>query len=117
MAIPTVGRSRADFIAPFALSDDFCGLSLDDLEVFDGGDRIWAEYERDRDAKAFGANWARFSRASVLPSLASALETGGAPRSAAFFDRLEAALASCLAAAPQRMTIPLAKMTVTKAAR
>ena len=116
MAIPTVGRSRADFLAPFAPNDNFCGLSLGDLQVFDGDDRIWAEYERDRDANAFGAKWARFSRASVFPSLASALGTGGALRSTEFFDRLEAGFASRLAVAPQRMIIPLAKMTVKKAA-
>lgn len=116
MAIPTVGRSRADFLTPFGNGGgDFCGLSLADLEIFDGEDRIWAEYEGNRDAVAFGANWARFSRASVFPSLASALSSGGAWRSAAFFDRLEAGFGARLAAAPQRMTIPLAKMTVKKA--
>src|SRR5262245_2684333 len=45
MAIPTVARSRADFAAPFAQGRRFKGLSLENLEVFCGDDRIWARFE------------------------------------------------------------------------
>ncbi|MBV8564065.1 MAG: hypothetical protein JO273_01260 [Methylobacteriaceae bacterium] len=116
MVIPTVGRSRADFLAPFGSKGEFCGLALGELQIFEGEDRIWNDYERDRNAEAFGAEWARFSRASVFPSLASALESGGAPRSAEFFNRLEAGLAMRLAREPQRMAIPLARMAFSRTA-
>lgn len=115
MAIPTVGRTRADFAAPFADRGRFADLSLEQLEVFHAEDRIWSRFEADRDAHAFGAAWAAFSRASVFPTLAAELRGGeGDPRSAPFFERFEAGLAARLAAAPERMKIPLAQMVLVK---
>jgi hypothetical protein len=115
MAIPTVGRSKEDFAAPFAEGGRFAGLTIEDLEVFMGEDRIWAGFETSGDADAFGAEWARFSRASVFPSLASALDKGAdTGRTAMFLDRLETGLAARLAKAPAEMEIPLAKMLLVK---
>ena len=114
MAIPTVGRRREEFAAPFA-AGDVDGLSLERLDVFSGDDRIFAQFESSGDAQAFGAQWAAFSRASVFPTLATALKGGaGDPRAATFVDRLEAMLAARLAAAPVRMSIPLAQMVIAK---
>jgi hypothetical protein len=59
--------------ATFAASARFEGLSLERLELFDGENRIWKQFERDGDARAFGARWAAFPRALVLPTLAEAL--------------------------------------------
>jgi hypothetical protein len=116
MAIPTVGRSHDDLAAPFVNAGSFAGLSPSHLEVFQAEDRIFNRFEGDGDAQAFGASWAAFSRASVFPTLAAAL---GGGRSDARFDeflqRLEAALASRLAAAPTHMSIPLAKLLLIKA--
>ena len=115
MAIPTVGRSRREFAGPFADDGRFAGLALERLEIFEGEDRIWEDYQRTGDAESFGEQWARFSRASVFPSLAAALVSeGGAARSAKFFNRLEAGMATRLAAAPARMVISLARMVVVK---
>ena len=115
MAIPTVGRSKEDLAAPFVEGGRFAGLTIEHLEVFMGEDRIWAGFERSGDADAFGAEWARFSRASVFPSLASALEEGAdTGRIATFFDRLETGLAARLAKAPAEIEIPLAKMLLAK---
>ncbi len=115
MAIPTVGRSKEDLAAPFAEDGRFAGLTIEELEVFMGEDRIWAGFETSGDADAFGAEWARFSRASVFPSLASALDKGpDTGRTAKFFDRLETGLAARLAKAPAEMEIPLAKMLLVK---
>ena len=52
MAIPTVGRSRADLLAPFD-SGRFRNLRIVVAEVFEGADRIWADFERDRDAHGY----------------------------------------------------------------
>ncbi len=83
MAIPTVSKSKEDFAEPFADDGRFAGLAIERLEIFMGEDRIWEEYERSGDAETFGEQWARFSRASVFPSLAAALDpAGGATRSA-----------------------------------
>jgi hypothetical protein len=54
MAIPTVARSRAQFSDPFAKSGRFEDLTIERLEVFDGEDRIWAQFETNGDAQAFG---------------------------------------------------------------
>jgi SAM dependent carboxyl methyltransferase len=115
MAIPTVGRSRRDFAEPFAGDGRFAGLALERLKIFAGEDRIWEDYERTADARTFGDQWARFSRASVFPSLAAALDpAGGQARAAEFFSRLETGMATRLAAAPARMEIPLARMVLAK---
>jgi hypothetical protein len=59
--------------------------------------------------------WAAFLRASVFPTLASALEGGIAdPRTPEFFDQLEAGVATRMAAAPAQMQIPLAHLVLTK---
>ncbi|MBV9298079.1 MAG: SAM-dependent methyltransferase [Verrucomicrobia bacterium] len=115
MVIPTVGRSRSDFVEPFADSGSFNGLSIEQMEVFLSEDRIWAEFENNGDARGFGAQWAAFSRASVFPTLAAGLETGRAgSRAITFVNRLEADVAARLAASPERMLIPLAKLLLLK---
>ncbi|MEP9379592.1 hypothetical protein ABLE91_22965 [Aquabacter sp. CN5-332] len=114
MAIPTVGRSRAELAAPLE-DGGLGGLTIAHLEVFHAEDRIWAQFEADGDAQAFGAQWAAFSRASVFPTLAGALEGGrDDPRAAGFMERLEAGTRVQLAAAPEPMLIPLAKMVIAK---
>lgn len=114
MAIPTVGRSRAELAAPLE-DGGLGGLTIAHLDVFPAEDRIWAQFKADGDAQAFGAQWAAFSRASVFPTLAGALEGGrDDPRAAGFMDRLEAGVRARLAAAPEPMLMPLAKMVIAK---
>ena len=116
MVIPTVGRTRAQFMEPFAKDSCFEDLSIENFELFHGEDRIWTQFETSGDAHAFGAQWAAFCRASVFPTLAASLD--GAPDSALsirFFDELETGVTARLAAAPVRMTIPLAQMMLVKA--
>jgi hypothetical protein len=118
MSIPMVARGEKDFRAPFAPSGKFENLSIEHLEVFDADDRFWAQYQVDHDAAAFGAQWAAFVRASVFPSLAAQLDGGPAePRSAEFVERLEAGVAARLAAAPEKMQIPLANVVLVKQGR
>jgi hypothetical protein len=112
MVIPTVGRSLSDLKCPFA-EGRFAGLSLDYADVFSGPDPIWEDFERDRDAKAYGARWAAFSRASVLPTLALALG-GAAERKTEFMCRLESGMATRLATAPERFPIPLGLVALRK---
>jgi hypothetical protein len=116
MVIPTVGRSRSDLVAPFAESGSFTGLSIEQMEVFFSEDRIWADFEDGGEAREFGARWAAFSRASAFPTLAAGLEGGRADsRAITFLDRLEADVAARMAASPERMLIPLAKLLLVKA--
>jgi SAM dependent carboxyl methyltransferase len=116
MVIPTFGRTRAQFMEAFAKGGCFEDLSIEDFELFHSEDRIGTQFEASGDAHAFGAQWAAFCRASVFPTLAASLD--GAPdsaRSVKFFNELETGLTARLAAAPVRMTIPLALMMLVKA--
>ena len=115
MVIPTVGRRRADFQAPFDSAGRFGRLVMKTADVFLGEDGIWAEYERDRDKEAFGTRWAAFCRASVFQTLSLGLAGGaGDPRHGEFIARLERHLAARLAKAPARMNLPLARLVVAK---
>jgi hypothetical protein len=114
MAIPTVARSRADFLSPFDIDGCFAGLFVEELETFEGEDGIWLDYQQHRDASQFAAQWAAFSRASVFPTLAGNLASGGAPRAVDFCDRLEAGTAARLSTAPERMSIPLVKILLAR---
>ena len=114
MAIPTVGRTRAEFAAPFA-AGDVDGLTLQRLDIFEGEDTIWRRFVEDGDASAYGAAWAAFSRASVMPTLALGLEGGaGDPRVAPFVTRLEAGMADRLSRAPEPSTMPLAAVVLAR---
>lgn len=115
MSIPTVGRSEKDFVAPFAPKGRFENLSVEHLEVFDAGDRFWTQYRADGDAKAFGDRWAGFARAAVFPALTAALEDGpDEGRPVRFAEQLQQRLAERLAAAPEEMQIPMAKVVLAK---
>jgi hypothetical protein len=115
MTIPTVSRRAADFMAPFAPSGRFERLEIEHLEIFDGEDRFYAQYRKDKDPKAFGDNWGKFARASVFPTMVGALDGGrDDPRAAQFLDRLEAGIAARLAAAPEQTQIPLAQLVLHK---
>jgi hypothetical protein len=74
MAIPTYGRMRAEFAAPFKDGGQLAGLALASIEIFLGEDHIYEDYEKDGDAGAFGQRWASFVRASTFPTMAQALE-------------------------------------------
>jgi hypothetical protein len=112
MAIPTVGRSLADLLSPFQ-GGVFHGLRVEFAEVFQGEDRIWADYLARGDSRAYAESWTAFSRASVFPTLAERI--GGADanaRRAAFITRLSEATARRLMAAPEAMKIPLARLSL-----
>jgi len=115
MTIPTVCREEKDFRAPFAPSGRFEGLSIEHLEAFNAQDQFFVRYQADRDAEAFGANWAAFLRVSMFRPLARALVVDGdRSRAGWFVDQLETTVAKRLAAAPEEMSIPQVKLVLTK---
>jgi len=116
MVIPTVGRSRQDFMAPFAETGSFAGLTLEEIDIFYGEDRIWTEFQSHGDAGMYATRWAAFSRASVCPTLAASLNNHEA-RAGEFIDRMEARMIGRLKVAPEPMLIPLAKMVLAKGPR
>jgi hypothetical protein len=118
ISIPIVGRSAADFLAPFAPKGRFESLTVEHVEVFHGEDRFWTQYQLDSDAKTYGAQWAAFARVSVFPTMADALGGGTTdPRRGQFLDRLESEVAARVAAAPEPTLIPLAKVVLAKDGR
>ncbi len=117
MVIPTVGRGRAQLLRPFDTRRHFAGLKVENLDIFLGEDRIWEQYERDKDAAAYGARWAAFSRASVFPTMARALDDAKNPaRVLAFLDDAEKRMATRLAKHPEPCAIPLARLRLSKPA-
>lgn len=117
MCIPISGRRAADFTTPFAPSGRLEQLTIEHLEVFDAEDRFWRQYQKNKDAEAFGAQWASFLRAAVFHTLAGALDAGAADRRAQFCDALEAGVAARLAAAPEQVQIPMAQVVLHKRPR
>ncbi|OBG55337.1 MULTISPECIES: SAM-dependent methyltransferase [unclassified Mycobacterium] len=118
MTIPTFARGEKDFRAPFAPSGRFEGLTIDQLEMFNAEDRFWARFQADRDAEAFGAQWAAFARAALFPALVRGLDGGvDDARAREFVDQLERAVAVRLASAPEPMRIPLALVELVKRER
>lgn len=117
MVIPTVGRTEKEFLAPFAPSGRFEGLSVEHIELFDSEDLFWSRYLVDRDAGKLGAAWAAFARAAIIPTLAVALDGGGGSRAADFAEAVQSAVAAHLSSAPQQMTIPLAAIVLAKRAK
>ncbi len=116
MCLPTVGRRAGDFAAPFAPSGRFEQLVVEHVDVFDADDRFWDRYRVDGDTAAFGAKWAGFARAAVFPAFLGALADAPA-RATEFLEKLEAGVAERLAAAPERMQIPLAHVVLVKRPR
>jgi SAM dependent carboxyl methyltransferase len=115
MCIPTVGRSRADFLAPFGSDGVFSGLRVEEVDVFYAEDRIWSDYEQHRSAPEFGARWAGFSRASAFPTLARCLDGGATcERAPQFIERMEIGMATRLAAKPEPMLIPMGRMLLAR---
>lgn len=115
MAIPTVGRTRAELAAPFA-DGDFEGLVLEHLDVSLSEDRIWSDFQTDGDVNAFAARWSVFSRASVLPTLAANLDGDDPhdPRRARFIDEMEAGMRARLKADPRPSLLPMATLVIAK---
>lgn len=114
MSIPIVGRSAKEFESPFAPSGTFERLSIAHLELFDAEDRFWKQYRSDGNAKAFGARWAAFCRASLFPTLSWALADDRQQPTSVFFDELERGLAARLEATPAQVRIPLAQLVIEK---
>jgi hypothetical protein len=115
MAIPTVGRSRSDLLAPFAANGHFAGLEMAQLDTFACPDPLWEAFAASGDATAWGLHYAAFTRAWVAPTLASALDgTSTDGRAAAFGDRLEAELSKRFAAAPERVPMTLGRVHLVK---
>ena len=115
MAIPTVGRTRAEFESPFGREGRFAGLSIEHLEVFNGEDRIWQDFRRLKTPARSARSGPPFRGLPCFRrSLRNWTEDTRDPRGEEFLQRLEAGTANRLAKAPEQMSIPLAKMVFVK---
>lgn len=115
MAIPVIGRSRADFMAPFTPNGQFAGLAIEQMDVFVGADPLWDAFQRDGNAQKFGAGWAAFVEASAVPTLALGLVGGkDDPRASAFVTNMAERMAVRFAAEPRPTSLPLARLLLVK---
>lgn len=114
MHVPIVGRTEQDFRSPFAPSGRFERMRITHLTITNAADRFWMQYRIDSDAKAFGAGWARFTRAATFDALLAAVDSA---RRTQVADKLESTLARLLSAAPQPMPIPVAHIVIEKQER
>ncbi len=104
MAIPDWVRSREELLAPFAAGEDSAGLAVEACAVLDGPDPTWTAFLADGDGASFGAQRARFIRATFGPTLGTALGPERTPEERqAFADALEAAVARRAAADPHEI--------------
>ncbi|MFZ0832706.1 MAG: SAM-dependent methyltransferase [Mycobacterium sp.] len=113
MAIPSRGRSETELTAPFAPTNRFAGLTVEHLEIFEAEDQYWTKFQKDGNATSFAANWTAFVKASVFPTLLTAVEADRS-RAERLTRRLEAGLRERIAADPKRVRIPLAKLSLHK---
>lgn len=119
MAIPTVGRSRVDLVAPRGGPGRLAALTIDSVDVISGEDRILSDFQRAGSTRAFGA------------MMSSVLACAGVPdhrlrprqwqrRAAGTRIRVahgsEARSAAPLTASPEKVRIPLAGMCLVKKA-
>jgi salicylate 1-O-methyltransferase len=115
MAIPSVGRSEPELTAPFAPKNQFAGLAIEHLELFDAEDQYWTKFQKNRDPSAFAAQWTTFIRISIFPTLLTVLDgQPHDPRREQIVSRLESGLRERIAAQPRPVRIPLAKMLLDK---
>lgn len=115
MVVPVVGRSRADFSAPFAQNGRFAGLSIEQMDVFAGADAIWEEFQRDGDATKYARGWAAFAGAAAVPTMALGLGGGREdPRASLFVAKMAERMTARFAADPQPNFLPLARLVLVK---
>jgi len=100
MVIGSHLRRKRELLAPFANNAHFQNLTVEDIEMFELADAVWADYERDENKEALATKHSAFFRSVFTPSLASALDrvrSGDGEALRAFGDRLERGLRQRLA--------------------
>jgi SAM dependent carboxyl methyltransferase len=104
MTLGACPRRERDLLAPFKVSGEFRGLTVERVKTLVAPDSAWADYERDGDGEVLAAKRAMFFRVIFVPTLSLALST---TRSAGdrrmFADRLEEAMSRRIARAPARL--------------
>ena len=104
MTIAACPRREQDLLAPFARDGRFHGLAVDHSSTLSVPDVAWVEFQRDRDAAAFGGKRAAFFRAVFVPSLSQALApTRGAEERQEFADRVEEGVRRRMASSPSSL--------------
>jgi len=99
MVLPVYARRRAQLLEPFDSAGHFEGLVVEQCELGEVPDAIWAEYQRSGEAQAFAKHYAAFIRAVFVPTLATALADPASRNH--FADQLETKLRQRLAEHPQ----------------
>lgn len=67
ISLPVGARSLDDVKAPFDASGRFAELSVEHLEILEGPDPFFDDFQRTGDAGTFGEKWANMARAVIAP--------------------------------------------------
>ncbi len=112
LTFPTNGRSLAEVEAPFARRGEFDGLRIGHLEIIQGADPFWGEFEATGDAGKLGSSSADMMKAVFKPIALSAISKR--ENREALVDELFSRFALRVAANPQRNEHYLAAVVLEK---
>lgn len=112
ISLPVGARSLDDVKAPFDAAGRFAGLNVDRLEIFEGPDPFFDDFQRTGDAGAFGERWANMARAVIAPIISGVFARNEIdPR---LMDEVFARFAAAMAAHPFRIAHHLALVILRK---
>lgn len=112
ISLPVGVRSLDDLKAPFDRAGRFAGLNVGRMEIFQGPDPFFDEFQRTGDAATFGEKWANMARAVIAPIISGAFASNGVdPR---LIEEIFARFAAAMGADPFRIMHHLALVTLRK---
>jgi SAM dependent carboxyl methyltransferase len=112
LTFATNARSRAQIEAPFLEGGEFVGLRIEHLEIIQGADPFWGEFEATGNATKLGLSWADMMKAVFRPSVLNAFDARA--NREALADELFSRFASRVAAKPQRHEHYMAAVVLKK---
>jgi hypothetical protein len=73
MVLASYPRRKCELLEPFHADSRFCGLTVEQCELFGLPDAAWTDYEHDANKELLASRHAGFFRSVFIPSLARAL--------------------------------------------
>jgi hypothetical protein len=115
MALGSYERGRRELLAPFDAKGRFRQLIVKHCETLAPIDTAWVNYQHDGDKEILATTRTQFFRSTFMPSLASALASGGDVRVVSDFgNRLEAGLRQLMKDRPAPLGLVAEVIVVAK---
>lgn len=87
MVLASYPRRKCELLEPFHADSRFCGLTVEQCELFGLPDAAWTDYEHDANKERLASRHAGFFRSVFIPSLARALTNSA--KEGVFADTME----------------------------